>query len=90
MTYHNLARKLNDATFRPFRIRMSNGAAIDVQEPGSVIVGESSAVLPVEIATDSEGYKVVRNWKTVSISHMFEFVDLNDRESDRGRKRKGA
>ena len=42
----------NDAPFKPFRIRLSNGGAIDMLEPGSVIVGESSAVLPVEVAID--------------------------------------
>lgn len=88
MTYHDLLRKLNDAPFKPFRIRMSNSSAIDVMEPGSVIVGESSAVLPVEIAMDSDGYRVIRNWKTVAISHMVEFIDIN--ASEPKRKRKGA
>ena len=42
MTYHDLLRKLNDAPFKPFRIRLSNSTTIDVMEPGSVIVGEST------------------------------------------------
>jgi hypothetical protein len=88
MTYHDLLRKLHDEPFRPFRIRLSNSSTIDVVEPGSVIVGESSAVLPVEVTVDGEGFKFVRNWKTVSIAHMVEFIDLDTKES--GRKRKGA
>ena len=88
MTYHDLLRKLHDAPFKPFRIKLSNSTTIDTREPGSVIVGESSAVLPTDTALDDRGYKVVRNWKTISISHIVEFNDL---EQDRPtQKRKGA
>jgi hypothetical protein len=88
MTYHDLLRKLNDAPFKPFRLKLSNSTAIDVLEPGSVIVGQSSAVLPVEVTVDSEGYRYVRNWKTVSINHIVEFTDIDVK--DLGPKRKRA
>jgi hypothetical protein len=88
MTYHDLLRKLNDVPFQPFRIRLSNSSTIDVREPGSVIVGESSAVVPVDTVTDDRGFRVVRDWKTISIGHIVEFVDL--REKDPGPKRKRA
>ena len=88
VTYHDLLLKLNDAPFKPFRIRLSNSTAIDVLEPGSVIVGESSAVLPVEMVADDRGYRIARNWKTVSISHMVEFIDIDVKDS--GKRRKGA
>ena len=87
MTYHDLLRKLHDEPFRPFRIRLSNSTAIDVVEPGSVIVGESSAVVPVEVTVDGEGFTFVKNWKTVSISHMVEFIDLDSKGPARKRKR---
>jgi len=88
MTYHDLLRKLNDAPFKPFRIKLSNATAIDVKEPGSVIVGRSSAVLPTDTEIDRSGYKFARNWKTISIAHIVEFIDLE--QDDAGRKRKRA
>lgn len=88
MTYHDLQRKLYDKPFRPFRIRLSNASAIDIVNPGSVIVGESSAVLPVEVTVDGDGYPLIRNWKTVSISHMVKFIDIDVKDTPR--KRKGA
>jgi hypothetical protein len=88
MTYHDLLRKLGDAPFRPFRIRLSNATAIDVHEPGSVIVGESSAVLPTETVVDDEGFRFVRNWKTIALSHIVEFSDLNSKEEGPKRRPK--
>ena len=87
MTYHDLARKLNDVPFKPFRIRLSNASAIDMREPGSVIIGESSAVVPVEMVIDDRGVRVARDWKTISISHIVELIDFKD---DQGPKRKRA
>ncbi len=88
MTYHDLLRKLNDEPFKPFRLKLSNSTTIDVLEPGSVIVGKTSAVLPVQTMLDERGYRVVENWKTISISHIVEFSDLETK--DRGPKRKRA
>ncbi len=87
MTYHDLNRKLNDTPFKPFRIRLSNQSTIDVRRAGSVIVGESSAVVPTDTVTDDRGYPVARDWKTISISHIVEFVDLNEKDSGPKRKR---
>ena len=86
MTYHDLLRKLHDTPFQPFRIRLSNASTVDVREPGSVIVGESSAVVPVETVTDDRGFRVVRDWKTISIRHIVEFVDLKEKDSRPKRK----
>lgn len=88
MTSHGLLRKLNDVPFKPFRIKLSNSTAIDVLEPGSVIVGQSSAVLPVETAVDSHGYRVALNWKTIALSHILEFADLNTKDNGQKRRRK--
>jgi hypothetical protein len=87
VTYHHLARKLNDHPFKPFRIRLSNASSIDVREPGSVILGESSAVVPTDTILDDRGVRVARDWKTISISHIVEFVDLNEKDSGPKRKR---
>ncbi len=87
MTYHDLARKLSDVPFKAFRIRLSNSSTIDIREPGSVIFGQSSAVVPVEMVADDRGVRVALDWKTISISHIVEFIDLKE---DKGPKRKRA
>jgi hypothetical protein len=85
MTYHDLARRLSDVPFKPFRIRLSNSSTIDIREPGSVIIGRSSAVVPIETVVDDRGVRVALDWKTISISHIVEFVDLKDDQPKRKR-----
>jgi hypothetical protein len=85
--YGDLIRKLNDAPLRPFRIKLSNSTTIDVLEPGAVIVGETSAVLPVEWGVDERKYRIALNWKTISIDHIVEFQELNPPRSNEKRKR---
>jgi hypothetical protein len=87
MTFHDLLRTLNDQSFKPFRIKLSNAAAIDITEPGTCIVGQSSAVVPTEL-TDIDGYRYVRNWRTISISHIVQFADIDVKENGSRRKRK--
>ena len=76
MSNHDLLRKLADVPFRPFRIKLSNATTIDVTDPGSVIVGDTSAVVPVDVYLDDQGFRIVRNWKTIALSHIVEFTDL--------------
>lgn len=85
MTYHDLLRKLQDHPFKPFRIKLSNSTAIDVTQPGTCIVGDASAVVPIETVVDADGYQFVKNWRTITIAHIVEFADL-DVKGD-GRKR---
>jgi hypothetical protein len=87
MTYHDLARKLHDVPFRPFRLKLTNSTTIDVLEPGSVILGETSAVLPVQTVVDEKGVRVALNWKTIALSHIVEFADLDNKEGERKRRR---
>jgi hypothetical protein len=61
MTSRDLLRKLNDHPSKPFRIKLTNSTAIDVLEPGPVIVGRSSAILPVETSIDDRGFRVIEN-----------------------------
>jgi hypothetical protein len=79
MTNHDLLRKLADVPFKPFRVKMSNSTSIDFKEPGTVIVGDSSAVLPVETYVDDKGFRIVRNWKTIALSHIVKFPIWNRR-----------
>jgi hypothetical protein len=86
--YQDLHRKLNDHPFKPFRIRLSNSSTIDGRHPRPIIVGECSDVVPTDTVIDDRGHTVARVWKTISISHIVEFIDLN--EKDPGPKRKRA
>ena len=87
MTYRDLDRKVNDLPFKPFRIRMSNASAIDIRHSGSIIIGETNAVVPTESTVDDRGNRIALDWKTISIAHIVEFVDLNERDSGPKRKR---
>ena len=84
----DLTRKLEDAPFRPFRIHLSDGREIDVRNPGMVIVGISSAVLPGAFGRDEEGRRIARDWKTIALAHIVQFTDLMDHGNSNGRKRK--
>lgn len=87
MTHDDLLRKLNDIPFKPFRIRLSNASAIDVLNPGSIIVGATSAVVPTAMEKDDRGYQVAVDWKTISIAHIVELIDLHVKGN--GSKRRG-
>ena len=80
----DLTRKLEDAPFRPFRIHLSDGRELDVRNPGMVIVGMSSAVLPSEFGKDEEGRRIARDWKTIALAHIVQFSDLDDRGGANG------
>jgi hypothetical protein len=88
MTYHDLARKLSEKPFKPFRIRMVNNTICDVTEPWMVTLGESSAIVVTQTRRDDRGYDLALDWRTISISHILEFSDLDEKQS--ARKRKGA
>ena len=76
MKARDLLNKLHDQPFQPFRVRLSNNTTMDVLDPGTVIVGPSSAIMPIETVRDGSGYYVVTRWRTVALSHMVEFVDI--------------
>jgi hypothetical protein len=87
VTYEDLFRKLDDQPFQPFRIRMSNGSAIDILNSGAIIVSQTSAIVPTDTVVDDRGRKVARDWKTISIAHIVELINLNEKESGPKRKR---
>ncbi len=87
MSNRDLLRKLGDIPFKPFQLKLSNSTSIDVTEPGSVIVGDTSAVLPVDAYVDEQGFRIVRNWKTIALSHIVEFSDLDGKPGESKRRK---
>lgn len=86
MTYHDLQRKLHENPFKSFRIKLANNTTYDINEPWMVTIGESSAVVVTHTRTDDRGYNVALDWRTVSISHMLEFTDIEPKRSAQKRK----
>jgi hypothetical protein len=82
----DLTRKLEERPFTPFRIHMSDGTTYDVNDAGMLLVGMSSAILPVKFGKDEEGRRIVRDWRTLAISHMVQFSDLKERGNGQRRK----
>jgi hypothetical protein len=87
MRTRGLLNKLHDQPFQPFRVKLSNNSSIDVLDPNTVVVGPSSAIMPIETLRDGSGYYVVSRWRTVALAHIVEFVDIDPPKSDSRRKR---
>ena len=77
MTYHDLHRKINDQPFKPFRVKLVNNTTYDVTEPWMVIIGESSAIIVTQTREDERGHRIALDWRTISISHILEFQDID-------------
>ena len=87
MSPQDLLNRLHDEPFRPFRVKLSNNTAIDIREPGLVVVGPTSAILPVQTRKDDIGYTLVTQWKNVALSHMVEFTDIEENGAARRDKK---
>jgi hypothetical protein len=87
MRAKDLLTRLRDLPFRGFRIHLSDGSTIPITEPGMIIVGPSSAVLPTEFGSE-QGERVATRWRTVALAHMVQFSDLDESISGKRRKRK--
>jgi hypothetical protein len=61
---------------------------MDVLDPNTVVVGPSSAIMPIETVRDSSGYYVVTRWRTVALSHIVEFVDIDAKANGNKGKRR--
>lgn len=85
MTASDLLSRLEDQPFRPFRIHISDGTVLELTQPGMVIVGETSAVLPTMFGTDEDGRRLAKRWRTVALDHITQFSDV---ESSNGKRRK--
>ena len=77
MTARDLLNKLHDKPFQPFRVKLSNNTTMDVLDPNTVVVGPTSAIMPVETVRDELGYYLVNRWRTVALAHMVEFIDID-------------
>jgi hypothetical protein len=84
----DLLDRLNDIPFKPFRIHLSDGSRLDVSEPGMIIVGRSSAVLPSQWSKDLEGYRIAKHWRTIALAHIVQFGDLDETVENKRRRRK--
>jgi hypothetical protein len=89
MTPTDINRKLYDKPFKPFRIHLSDGSSIPVTNTGIVLVGESSAIFPTELGRDTEGFPVVKRWRTVALAHMVQFSALDEPVGGKGPKKRG-
>jgi hypothetical protein len=84
----NLLDRLNDRPFKPFRIHISDGSRLDIVEPGMVIVGETTAVLPSVWTKDEEGRRLAKHWRTIALAHMVQFGDIDETLENKRRRRK--
>ncbi len=89
MRARDLLSRLQDQPFKPFRMHLSDGTKLDVTEPGMIVVGMNSAVVPVKWGKDEDGHKLARNWRTIALAHIVQFSDINGGNGKR-RKRKSA
>ena len=87
MTDRDLLNKLHDEPFQPFRTRLSNNTTIDVLDPGTVVVGPTSAIMPIEFVLGEHGYYVVTRWRTVAQAHIVEFIDIDPPKAGSRKKR---
>ena len=87
MTHRDLSRRLSDVPFKPFRIKLVNNATFDVFDPGMVIFGETSSVVATQHVRDADGNRVPTDWHTISIGHILEFSDIDEKQAPPKRKR---
>ena len=88
MSPDDLLSKMHDQPFKPFRARLSNNSTIDVLDVGSVVVGPTSAIMPLEYVDDEYGNKLVLRWRTIALNHIIEFVDIDTKGNGSKRRRK--
>ncbi|MBV8781376.1 MAG: hypothetical protein JO353_08260 [Phycisphaerae bacterium] len=88
MTTTDLLKRLEDRPFKPFRLHLSDGSRLDVTNAGMFVVGEDSAVLPSVWATDDEGRRYAKHWRTIALAHVVQFGDIDETVEGKRRKRK--
>ena len=78
MTIDDLARKLDEQPFQPFRIHLSDRTKINVLTPGSVVIGATTAIVPLKFGKSEGGRRYVEDWRTVALAHIVQFTDVNE------------
>jgi hypothetical protein len=77
MSPEELLDRLCKKPFKPFCVRLSNNAMINVLDhPGAVVVGLTSAVMPLEYFQNGLGPKLVLRWKTIELDQIAELLEL--------------
>jgi hypothetical protein len=87
MRAKDILDRMHDEPFKPFRVHLSDGSKIDVTMPGMVVVGASSVVLPSVWGKDEDGYRIAKHWRTIALSHIVQFGDINETVEGKRRKR---
>ena len=87
MTDRDLLNKLHDQPFQPFRVKLSSNTSMDVLDPNTVVVGPTSAIMPIETVLGDHGHYLVTRWRTVALSRMVEFMDIDPPKSASKKKR---
>ena len=88
MTPGDLICRMNDKPFKPFRVHLTDGSQLNFTEPGMVIVGESSAVLPTVWTKDDDGNRIAKHWRTIANDHIVQIGDIDETVEGKRRKRK--
>ena len=87
MSPADINHRLHDQPFRAFRIHLSDGSSIALTNAGTVVVGEASAIVPVEVGHDSQGYPLAKRWRTVALAHIVQFSDIDEPVTGIGKKK---
>jgi len=70
-------------------MELSDGASLPVTRGGMILVAKTSAILPTELGRDRAGFPIVLRWRTVALSHIVQFMDIDEPVSGkRPKKRK--
>jgi hypothetical protein len=88
MRAEDLLNRIYDQPFKPFRVHLSDGSRLDISEPGMLIVGQSTAVVPSVWTKDEEGRRLAKHWRTIALSHIVQFGEIDETIENKRRKRK--
>jgi len=66
---------------------LADGSSIAVTNAGTLSVGETSAIVPVELGRDSNGHPLVKRWRTVALAHIVQFSDIDQPVMGKGKKK---
>jgi hypothetical protein len=86
MTNRDIMLRLSDQPFTPFRLKMVSNTTYDIRAPWMLMPGETSAVVATRTRKDDRGLEVITEWKTISISHILEFGDLDVKKNGARRR----
>ena len=77
MTALDINRRLYHRPFKAFRIHLSDGSSIPIINATPMLVSEVSAIVPLEMAKDPNGYPYVKRKGTIALADIVQFTDVN-------------